>query len=185
MTGPEVVSFLALGILANTFFPMPFEPILVAFSGGASRGDVVRLCLAGSLCAGIAALADAGCLGIVRRRLYRRMPRADERRASVRFYVFTAAAALLPIPFTLVRAGLLHARPRPFLFAAIVAVARYPRYLVTVLTWGALALPVWAGWVLGGLTLLAALEWRHATRWRFHGLPPAATDGTQASDGAG
>jgi hypothetical protein len=77
-----------------------------------------------------------------------------------------------------VRAGLLHARPSPFLFAAIVALARYPRYLVTVFAWGALPLPDWAGWVLAGVSLLAALEWRHATRRRRPGsmLPSAAPD---------
>jgi hypothetical protein len=173
MTGFELVSFLGLGVLANTVFPMPFEPILVAFSGGAGREAVVRLCLVGSFCAGVAALVDAGCLGLVRRRINRDLPRTGERRAAFSFYAFTAAAALLPIPFTLVRAAILHTRPQPFLFAGIVAVARYPRYLVTVTAWGALALPEWAGWVVGGLTILAALEWRHATRRRRIPAPSA------------
>ncbi len=178
MTALELASFLGLGVLSNTVFPMPFEPILIAFGGGLGRGDLALLCIVGSLCAGVAALVDAGCLGVVRRRLQRRDARAPERQASARFYAFTAAAALLPIPFTLVRAGLLHARPSPFLFAAIVALARYPRYLVTVFAWGALALPDWAGWVLAGLSLLAALEWRHATRQRRSGttLPAGAHD---------
>ena len=164
MTGLELMLFLGLGVLSNTVFPMPFEPLLVAYSGGLDGSDMAILCLAGSLCAGLGALVDAGCLGIVRRRLQRGDAPAEGRRAGFRFYAFTAAAGLLPIPFTLVRAGLLHARPRPFLFAAIVATARYPRYLVTVFAWGALALPDWTGWVLAGLTLLAALEWRHGMR---------------------
>jgi membrane protein YqaA with SNARE-associated domain len=177
MTGLEVVSFLGLAILANTVFPMPFEPILVAFSGGIGREAMALLCLVGSVCAGLAALVDAGCLGVVRRRLNRRLPPLDEDRATFRFYAFTAAAALLPIPFTLVRAALLHTRPQPFLFAGIVAVARYPRYLVTVFAWGALALPEWAGWVAAGLTVLAALEWRHATRRRRPRAPGSAAAG--------
>lgn len=175
MTGLEVVAFLGLGVLANTVFPMPFEPILVAFSGGTGREAMALLCLAGSLCAGLAALVDAGCFGVVRRRLNRRLPRTDERQATFRFYAFAATAAMLPIPFTLVRAALLHTRPQPFLFAAIVAAARYPRYLVTVFAWGALALPEWAGWVVGGLTVIAALEWRHATRRkRYRAASPIA-----------
>jgi membrane protein YqaA with SNARE-associated domain len=164
MTWLELVSFLGLGVLSNTVFPMPFEPLLIAYSSGLDGGQMALLCIAGSLCAGLGALVDAGCLGIVRRRLQRGDGLAQGRRAGGRFYAFTAAAGLLPIPFTLVRAGLLHARPSPFLFAAIVATARYPRYLVTVFAWGALALPAWTGWVLAGLTLLAALEWRHGMR---------------------
>ncbi|HEU4828127.1 MAG TPA: hypothetical protein VFT04_02925 [Gemmatimonadales bacterium] len=173
MTWLELVPFFGLGILSNTVFPMPFEPLLVAYSGGRTDSDLAVLCLLGSLCAGAGALVDAGWLGVVRRRMRRRLEVPADMRAGLRFYLFTAAAGLLPIPFTLVRAGLLHARPRPLLFAGIVAVARYPRYLVIVFAWGALALPEWAGWVLGGATLLAALEWRHMQRGRKH-VPAAA-----------
>ena len=167
VTWLEMGSFLGLGVLANTVFPIPFEPLLVAFSGGRTAGQLAVVCLVGSLCAGVGALLDAGFLGAVRRRVQRRRSApAIDRPAGLRFYLFTAAAAFLPIPFTLVRAGLLHARPRPLLFASIVAVARYPRYLITVLAWSALALPDWAGWALAGLSLLAALEWRHASQRR-------------------
>lgn len=175
MTWLELASFLGLGVLSNTVFPMPFEPLLVAYSGGFDGGELALLCLAGSGCAGLGAFLDAGCLGIVRRRLQRGVAPAEQRRAGLRFYAFAAAAGLLPIPFTLVRAGLLRARPRPFLFAAIVAAARYPRYLVIVFAWGALSLPDWSGWVLAGLTLLAALEWRHAQRRSIRPLPPVPT----------
>jgi len=165
VTWLEVASFIGLGVVSNTVFPMPFEPILIAFSGGGAEVHLGLICLLGSACAGLGALVDAGCFGLVRRKV-RRMNTApaEERRAGPRFYLFAAAAGLLPIPFTLVRAGLLHLRPQPFLFAGIVAAARYPRYLVTVYAWSALSMPVWAGWVLAGLSLLAALEWRHATR---------------------
>jgi membrane protein YqaA with SNARE-associated domain len=167
MTWLEMASFLGLGVVSNTLFPMPFEPLLVAFSGGRTAGQLGFICLVGSLCAGVGALVDAGFLGAVRRRVQRRSSeRPIDRPAGVRFYLFTGAAALLPIPFTLVRAALLRARPRPLLFASIVAVARYPRYLVTVHAWSALALPEWAGWALAGCSLLAALEWRHASQRR-------------------
>lgn len=163
----EMASFVGLGVLSNTVFPMPFEPLLVAFSGGRSAGQLAVICLIGSLCAGTGALVDAGFLGAIRRRVQRRRPAPlVERPAGWRFYLFTAGAALLPIPFTLVRAALLHSRPRPILFASIVAIARYPRYLVTVFAWSALALPDWAGWALAGFSLLAALEWRHASQRR-------------------
>jgi membrane protein YqaA with SNARE-associated domain len=176
MTWPELASLLGLGVLSNTVFPMPFEPLLVAFSSGRTNGELALLCLIGSACAGAGALVDAGCFGLVRRRLQRRANPPGERRAGVRFYLFTAAAGLLPIPFTLVRAGLMHSRPRPLLFAGIVAVSRYPKYLVIVFTWGALTLPEWAGWVVAGVSLLAALEWRHAAR-RRRAAPASAIDG--------
>ena len=175
MTWLELASFLGLGVLSNTVFPMPFEPILVAFGGGRPDGQLALLCLLGSLCAGAGALVDAGCFGVARRRMTRLNASASAgRRASPRFYLFAAAAGLLPIPFTLVRVTLLQIRPRPLLFAGIVAAARYPRYLMTVHLWSAISLPGWAAWVLIGLTLLSALEWRHAVRSRRHAF--ATTD---------
>src|SRR5690606_30026003 len=140
MTWLELAPFIGLGIVSNTVFPMPFEPLLVAFGGGRTSGELVVLCLLGSLCAGAGALVDVGCLGVARRKIQRRQGPAVGPRAGIRFYLFTAAAGLLPLPFSLVRIGLLRTRPDPLLFAGIVALARYPRYLVIVFAWGALAL---------------------------------------------
>ncbi|HLS47354.1 MAG TPA: hypothetical protein VK012_02480 [Gemmatimonadales bacterium] len=182
MTWLELAPFIGLGIVSNTVFPMPFEPLLVAFGGGRTSGELVVLCLLGSLCAGAGALVDVGCLGVARRKIQRRQGPAVGPRAGIRFYLFTAAAGLLPLPFSLVRIGLLRTRPDPLLFAGIVALARYPRYLVIVFAWGALALPEWAGWVFGGVTLLATLEWRHSQRRRkpvtsVSAAAPAASEG--------
>lgn len=164
MTGFEVVPFLGLAVLTNTVFPMPFEPLLVAYANGLAPGAVVLACALGSLCAGMGALVDTTCLGIVRRRMMRGSPGSPAARmAGARFYWLVAVAALLPVPFTAVRANLLLMRPRPFLFAGIVAGFRFPRYLFTVHAWAAIALPEWAGWVLMGLALLASLELRHAS----------------------
>jgi membrane protein YqaA with SNARE-associated domain len=164
MTWLELASFLGLGVLSNTVFPMPFEPILVAFGGGRPDGQLALLCLLGSICAGAGALLDTGLLGLLRRKAQRHDGFALERHASARFYLLAAAAGLLPIPFTLVRAAILRTRPRPFLLAGIVVATRFPRYVATLYAWDALALPAWAGWLMVGLALLGTLEWRHASQ---------------------
>jgi hypothetical protein len=84
-----------------------------------------------------------------------------ERSADSRFYLLAAAAGLLPIPFTLVRAAILRVRPRPIVLAGIIAVTRFPRYLVTVYAWEVLSLPPWAAWVLVGTLVVIALQMRH------------------------
>jgi len=136
VTALELLAFSVLAILTNTVIPVPFEPVLLAYSAGA--GDRVwPLALLGSACAGIAAVIDAGIMRAVRSGLD---PRSGTRpRAGVGFHAIVVACALLPLPFVLVRASLIRARPRVAGYAVAVAVGRLPRYVVT----------LWAGsWLL-------------------------------------
>jgi hypothetical protein len=156
---------------------MPFEPVLVAFGGGRTGTGRIVVCAIGSLAAAVGALIDAGCFGMVRRRV-QRLSGAPERPAGSRFYILTAVAGLLPVPFSIVRASLVRVRPSPVTFAGIVAVTRFPRYLVTVHAWAMLALPEWAGWVFAGTAGVIALEIAHLRsikrRDRVEAADPAA-----------
>ena len=150
MTALELLAFSALAVVTNTVFPVPFEPVLLAYSAGA--GDRVwPLALLGSACAGIAAVIDAGIMRVVRGG---RDPHPGARpRAGIAFHGMVFACALLPLPFVLVRASLISARPRVAGYAVAVAVGRLPRYVFT----------LWAGsWLLpeslgAGLTVVSVL----------------------------
>ncbi|HEX6644215.1 MAG TPA: hypothetical protein VF037_06035 [Gemmatimonadales bacterium] len=182
MTWLELGPFIGLGVLTNTAFPMPFEPVLVVFGGSRSGRELLLICAIGSLCAGLGALLDAGFFGVVRRGLRRRQGSAAPA-AGPGFYWAAAAAGLLPIPFSIVRALLLGVRPRAALFAGIVVVTRFPRYVLTAQAWAALALPEWAGWVLAGTAGVVALEVAHQRSRRRKAASAAAGESRQLARG--
>lgn len=165
MTWLELGPFIGLAVLTNTAFPMPFEPVLLAFGGGRTGSGILLVCALGSVAAAAGALVDAGCFGFVRRGV-RRLHGGSEQLAGPRFYLLTAGAGLLPIPFSVVRAALVRVRPRSLVFAGIVGVTRFPRYLATVYAWKSLALPEWAGWVVAGTAGVVALEISHRGQLR-------------------
>lgn len=166
MSWVELASFIGLGILTNTAFPIPFEPVLLAFGSGLPGSSALLVCALGSLCAAGGALVDAACFGLVRRGQWGAGSQGRERLAGRNFYLLAAAAGILPVPFTFVRAALLRVRPRPLLFAGIVGAMRFPRYVVTIQVWTALALPEWAGWALTGAAMVIGLELRNGMRRR-------------------
>ena len=146
---PELLLFIPLAVLTNTVFPVPFEPVLLWFAGRAAAGEVWIYPGVGSACAGLGAALDANVVGAVSRRWRGRKGIGGELpRAGARFYLGAFLAALLPIPFTMIRLTLLRVRPRLPLYGLTVAGARLPRYLLTVVLWRSLAPP---GWVAGAL----------------------------------
>ena len=157
----RLLLFIPLAVLTNTAFPLPFEPVLLWFAGGPALADAWVFAGVGSGCAGLAVLVDLAVIGAVRRQWSGRTGTgAPLPRAGRAFYLGAFLVALLPIPFTTVRLALLRVRPRPLLYALIVAGARLPRYLVTIFLWQHLALP---GWVAGAL-VLSAVGWMVLTR---------------------
>ena len=149
LTVVDLLSFIPLAVLTNTVFPVPFEPVLLWFAGRAAPGDVWIYPGVGSACAGLGAALDANVVGAVSRRWRgRRGIEGELPHAGARFYLGAFVAALLPIPFSTIRLTLLRVRPRLPLYALIVAGARLPRYLLTVVLWRSLTPP---GWVAGAL----------------------------------
>src|SRR5207244_1418112 len=100
---------------------------------GATTGEATLLAIVGAACAGVAALVDAWLLG--------RFARAAAPRS---FYLLAALYAAAPLPFSTIRLLLVRERPRATRYAAIVAGARLPRYLVVAHLGRRLALPAWA-----------------------------------------
>lgn len=158
----DLLAFVPLAVLTNTVFPMPFDPVLISFASGHSRAEACALAVLGSACAGAAAVVDALLLG-----------RAREALASApapcgrRFYVIVFAVALLPLPFSLVRAALFRVRPDVAKYALAVALGRLPRYLAIVLLWQSVAVsaPPWVGpAVLAAGAALAVVQVLRARR---------------------
>ena len=113
--------------------------------------------MVGSLCAGAAGALEVS----VGRRFLKR--RADPSSlfpscAGGVFYLFAAAVAASPLPFTVVRLAALSRRPRPIVYGVCVAAGRLPRYALTVLAWNRLGLSGGAVGVVvvGGLIVILA-----------------------------
>jgi hypothetical protein len=119
----------------------------------------------GSLCAGAAGALE---VSVGRRFLKRRTgPPSVSRSCRGRvFYLFAAAVAASPLPFTVVRMAALSRRPRPIAYGACVAAGRLPRYALTVLAWDRLGFSGGAMGVVvaGGLIVVLA---RTLTRASF------------------
>jgi hypothetical protein len=144
---PEWLSFVALGVVANTALGPPFEPVLLWFAGGRAGTAAWAFIIVGSLCAGAGGALEAAA-GRRMPRLRKRSPPSPRSPALFgprgwlqgrSFYAFAAVASALPVPFTMVRLAALARRPRPLVYGACVAAGRLPRYAVTVLAWDGLS----------------------------------------------
>jgi hypothetical protein len=148
------VSYILLAVATNTALGPPFDPVLLWYAAGRPPTQAWGFILVGCLCAGAAGALEAS-LG--RRFLARRAdpPSVSRSWKGRSFYLFAAAVAASPFPFTLVRLAALGRRPRPVLYGACVAAGRLPRYAVTVLAWDSLGLSRGALVVVvaGGLVL--------------------------------
>jgi hypothetical protein len=151
------VSYILLAVATNTALGPPFDPVLLWFASGRPSTQAWGFIVVGSLCAGAAAALEVS----VSRRLLERRPghSAVSRSCTGRaFYIFAAAVAASPFPFTVVRAAALSRRPQPIAYGACVAAGRLPRYTFTVLAWERLGL---SGGAVGvvvacGLTVVLA-----------------------------
>lgn len=164
MTPAELASFVGLAVVTNTLFPMPFEPVLVAYAA-ARPGQLWLLSIAGSLSAGGAALLDATLFRGMRYRLDRRRARTRPR-ARFPYYAGVFGCALLPLPFAIVRLSLLRSRPRLLSYAGAVAAGRLPRYVALVWFGEQLQPP---DTTIAGVALsvvATTIAWRHMRRPR-------------------
>jgi hypothetical protein len=149
--------FVALAVLTNTALGPPFDPVLLWYTAGRPWPEAWAFVLVGAVCAGIAGALEALVAG---RLGQRRTGLPAVARGGRSFYLFTAAIAASPLPFTVVRVAALARRPHPVLYAASIAAGRLPRYAVTVLAWDRLGLPHGVLAALGAATLaLVAVRW--------------------------
>jgi hypothetical protein len=140
----DLLLFTLLAAALNTGLPVAFDPVLVAWTADRAPADAALFAVAASLGTGLSGVADMAAARLLAGRRLPEWTRSFPAPSGRRFYAWTALMAFSPLPFTIVRATLLRERPRAAGYALAIAAGRLPRYLLTVLFWGSLALPAWA-----------------------------------------
>ena len=128
----DLLMFLPLAVLSNTAFPLSFDPVLIGFASTHSLRAGVVFAACGSLCAGLAGIADTRLIGRARLQVSGRglkwLPYCRGRW----FYVFTFLFALLPLPFSVIRVAVLRSNPSTLPYSLAIIFGRLPRYLLVI-----------------------------------------------------
>jgi membrane protein YqaA with SNARE-associated domain len=162
-----LICFVPLAILCNTVFPVPFDPVLIAFASHKSPEQAGLFALVGSICAALGAAADVKLLRNLQVRLPEKWLRLLPMWSGRRTYVFTFFFALLPLPFSVARLAALRNPPQMIPWQLTVAMGRLPRYLVTIYIWPGLGLPEGSGMLLLSLCMaFAVIQWARSRRQR-------------------
>jgi hypothetical protein len=148
----DLIFFLPFAVLSNTSLPLTFDPALIYFSSRQGSHPFV-LALIGSVCAGVAAVADITFLSWLHRKRTHHWPARMPYWRGRRFYFFTFLAAFLPVPFWIVRLAVLRHPPETIPYGLAVSLGRLPRYLLTVSLWPLLGLPPGSAGILFGVVL--------------------------------
>jgi len=128
----DLLFFAPMAILSNTSLPIAFDPVLIAYVATHSTRAACAFAVAGSICAGLAGIADAKFLGLVRGRVSDRWLKWLPSWQGRGFYLFTFLFALMPLPFTVVRLAVVRYRPHALLYSLVIFLGRLPRYLLVV-----------------------------------------------------
>src|SRR5262245_56892403 len=122
----EALIFISLALLSSTAFPLSFDPVLIYFASGHSLQQASIFAVGGSLCAGIAGIADLKLLGWLKRlvpgKLIFQFPNCKGRW----FYLLISLLAFSPLPFFLVRLAILDRKANPFLYGLAIGLGRLP-----------------------------------------------------------
>jgi membrane protein YqaA with SNARE-associated domain len=152
----DLVLFLPLAILTNTFFPMPFDPVLLYFASRHSMQASLWFAVLGSVCAGL-----AGCLDVAMGHTVGRTLRAEWLRwlpvwRGNWFYLATVVFAIAPLPFSVVRLAAMRAIPDASIYGVAIAAGRLPRYVLIVYFCQGLSMPPWFSTLVVLLVLMVA-----------------------------
>jgi membrane protein YqaA with SNARE-associated domain len=161
----SLTGFVPLAILCNTVFPVPFEPVLIAFTSHKSPEQAGMFALIGSICAAFGAAADVKLFRKLQDRIPEKWLRLLPMWSGRRTYVFTFLFALLPLPFSVARLAALRNPPQMIPYQLAVALGRLPRYLLIIHIWPGIGLPDSSGMVLLGLCVgFAVIRWAQTRR---------------------
>jgi membrane protein YqaA with SNARE-associated domain len=126
----DLLSFIPLALLCNTSFPVAFDPVLMAFVATHSPHAAWIFALCGSICAGVAGVADSRMLREARRHVSDKWLKWLPFWQGRRFYLLTFTFALLPLPFSVVRLAVVRNRPRMIPYGLAIVLGKLPRYLL-------------------------------------------------------
>ena len=131
----DLLFFLPMAVLCNTAFPISFDPVLIAYASTHSLHAGYVFAIIGSLCAGLAGVADAKLLGCAQGHVSERWLKWLPYWHGRRFYVLTFFFAVMPLPFSVVRLAVLRHQPQIVPYVAAVILGCLPRYILTVVFW--------------------------------------------------
>ena len=168
------LAFTAASVVSNTPLPIAFDPVLLHFAK-THPGDQAWVAAAvGALGAGIGGICEMAAFRVLRR--HTSFDTAVHRAPSGPwFYPWTAAMAMTPVPFTVVRVAAYLGHARPALYGLAIVIGRLPRHAAIVFLASALTFPRW----LVPLTLVLAftpLLWILARTNLHRQFVPTSTD---------
>ena len=125
----DLAIFFPLGVLTNSWLPLPFEPVLLAFSATQSPETAWIFAVCGSVAAMVGETIDVKLIKALRPSTPSGGFTKWLANTGQRFYLLAGLIAVSPIPITLVRVAAYWRRPRPWLYGLSVGLGRLPRYL--------------------------------------------------------
>jgi len=146
--------FIVVSVVSNTPVPIAFDPVMLHFARSHPGDQAWMAAIVGALGAGAGGMSEMVAFRNLRRALpdfataVRRVPSGPW------FYPWTAAMALTPIPFTVVRVAACLGHARPGLYGLAIAIGRLPRHAAIVYLASTVMFPSW----LGPLTLVLAVS---------------------------
>jgi hypothetical protein len=150
--GNNILMFVFLAICTNTVVPVPFETVFFYYF--VKYPDfALHLVVIGSLGATTGSLIDLALATSIRKTMLKRFHQHTIE-AGLLFYSIAFLFALLPLPFSVIRASLLRIRANPATFAATILPARLFKYLLLATAFRAWGLAT--GMTIGAVLLLIA-----------------------------
>jgi membrane protein YqaA with SNARE-associated domain len=145
--------FTVVAVVSNTPLPIAFDPVMLQFARTHPGDEAWVAAVVGALGAGAGGMSEMVAFRLLRRPLpdFAKAVRVPSARW---FYPWTAAMALTPIPFTVVRVAACVGRARPGPYGLAIAAGRLPRHAAIVYLASTLTFPSW----LGPLTLALAIS---------------------------
>ena len=162
----SLACFVPLAILCNTVFPVPFDPVLIAFTSHKCPVQAGVFALIGSICAALGAAADVKLFRNLKDHLPEKWLKLLPIWSGRRSYVFTFFFALLPLPFSVARLAALRNPPKMIPYQLAVAMGRLPRYLLVIHIWPGIGLRDSNGIILLSVCVaFAVFRWARSDGW--------------------
>jgi membrane protein YqaA with SNARE-associated domain len=137
--------FTVVSVVSNTPVPIAFDPVLLHFARTHPGDQAWIAAVVGAVGAGAGGMSEMVAFRLLRRSLPDVVKVVRSAPSGPWFYPWTAAMALTPIPFTMVRVAACLGRARPAPYGLAIAVGRLPRNAAIVYLASSLMFPSWLG----------------------------------------
>ena len=137
------LAFTAASVVGNTPIPIAFDPVLLHFAKTHPGDQAWVAAVVGAVGAGAGGMCEMAAFRILRRRYTGLATSVHRAPSGPWFYPWTAAMALTPVPFTVVRVAACLGHARPGLYGLAIAIGRLPRHAAIVFLASTLTFPPW------------------------------------------